>query len=62
MPEFNLELFKTSILNFAYNHSKHRKKVYPLSEKPIYLSKINSSPNRQLLSFSFLSHVTIIKR
>ena len=25
MPEFNLELFKTLILNFAYNHSKHRK-------------------------------------
>ena len=25
MPKFNLELFKTLILNYAYIHSKHRK-------------------------------------
>jgi len=25
MPKFNLELFKTLILNFAYIHSKRRK-------------------------------------
>ena len=53
MPEFNLELFKTSILNFAYNHSKHRKKVYPLSEKPILFIQ-NKFVTKSPISFIFI--------
>ena len=33
--EFNLQLFKTLILNFAYNHSKHRK--FTLYEKSQFI-------------------------
>ena len=50
MPKFNLELFKTLILNFAYIHSKRRKLgTFILFQKRqfVYTNKINSRPIRQ---------------
>ena len=65
MPKFNLELFKTLILNLAYIHSKHRKfGMFILFKKYqfVYRDKVNSPPIRQFPSFSIFDHVTIIKR
>ena len=55
MPKFNLELFKTLVLNFAYIHSKRRKVcyVYPLSEMPIYSSKLSKFATNSLILFIF---------
>ena len=54
MPKFNPELFKTLVLSFAYIHSKRRKVwcVYPLSEMPIYSSKLSQFAN--FIYFQFL--------
>ena len=49
MSKFNLELFKTLILNFAYIHSKGRKLVmFVLFQKYqfVYPDKVNSPPYR----------------
>ena len=56
MPKFNLELFKNWTLNFAYIHSKRRKKdMFTFYQKRqfIYPNKviINSPPS--LISFIF---------
>ena len=64
-PKFNLELFKTLILNFAYIHSKRRKiDMFILFQKCQFVcpNKINSPPIRQFSSVSIFGHVTIIKR
>ena len=61
MPKFNLELFKTLILNFAYIHSKRRKLgMFILFRKCqfVYPNKVNSPPIRQFPSFSIFGHVT----
>ena len=61
MPKFNLELFKTLILNFAYIHSKRRKLgMFILFQKCqfIYRNKEISPPIRQFPSFSIFGHVT----
>ena len=53
MPKFNLELFKTLILNFAYIHSKRRKLgMFILFQKCqfVYPNKVNSSPIPQFPS------------
>ena len=47
MPNFNLELFKTLILDFAYIYSKRRKLVkFILFQKCqfVYPNKVNSLP------------------
>ena len=47
MPKFNLELFKTLILNFAYIHSKRGKlDMFILFHKYlfVYANKVNSPP------------------
>ena len=65
MPKFNLELFKTLILNLAYIHSKHRKfGMFILFKKYqfVYRNKVNLPPTRQFPSFSVFDHVAIIKR
>ena len=69
MPKFNLELFKTLILNFGYIHSKRRKLgLFILFQKYQFVlpNKVNSPPIRQFPSFSIFGHVTchltIIKR
>ena len=44
-PKFNLELFKTLILNFAYIHSKRRKLgmfIFFQKYQFVYRNKINS--------------------
>ena len=54
MSKFNLELFKTLILNFAYIHSKRRKLgMFVLFQKYqfVYPDKVNSPPIRQFPSF-----------
>ena len=55
MPKFNPELFKTLVLSFAYIHSKRRKVwcVYPLSEMPIYSSKLSKFANNSPILFIF---------
>ena len=41
MSEFNLELFKTLILNYAYIHSKRREKgMFTLYHQVIYPDKV----------------------
>ena len=53
MPKFNLELFKTLILNFAYIHSKGRKLgMFVIFQKYqfVYRNKVNSPPIRQFPS------------
>ena len=53
MPKFNLELFKTLILNFAYIHSKRRKLgMFVIFQKYqfVYRNKVNSPPIRQFPS------------
>ena len=69
MPKFNLEFFKTLILNFAYIYSKRRKLgMFILFQKCqfVYPKKANSPAIRQFPSFSIFAHmichVTIIKR
>ena len=65
MSKFNLELFKTLILNFACIHSKRRKLgMFILFQKCqfIYRNKVISPPIRQFPSFSIFGHVTIFKR
>ena len=71
MPQFNLELFKTLILNFAYIpvHSKRRKlgmSILFQKYQFVYRNKLNSPPIRQFPSFltfgQVTCHVTIIKR
>ena len=58
MPKFNLELFKTLILNFAYIHSKRRKLgMFILFQKCkfVYRNKVISPPILQLpVHFQFL--------
>ena len=61
MPKFNLELFKTLILNFAYIHSKRRKLgMFIFFQKYQFVSRnnVNSPPIRQFPSFSIFGHVT----
>ena len=67
--KFNLDLFKTLILNCASIHSKRRKlRVFILFQKWqfIYPKNVNSPSIRQYPSFSIFGHVkchvTIIKR
>ena len=58
MPKFNLELFKTLILNLTYIHSKRRKLgLFILFQKCqfVYSNKINSPPIHDFLHFQFLS-------
>ena len=69
MHKFNLEIFKTLILNFAYIHSKRRKfGTFILFQKCqfVYTNKINSPPIRQFPPLSIfghaMCHVTVIKR
>ena len=66
MPKFNLELFKTIILNFAYIHSKTRKLgMFILFQQChfVYPNKVNSPPIRQFPIFRHVtSHVSIIIR
>ena len=65
MPKFNLELFKTLILNFAYTPSKRRKLgMFILFQKYqfVYGNKENPPPIYQFPSFSIFGHVTIINR
>ena len=69
MHKFNLEIFKTLILNFAYIHSKRRKfGTFILFQKCqfVYTNKINSPPIRQFPPLSIfghaICHVTVIKR
>ena len=55
-PKFNIELFKTLILNFAYIHSKRRKLgMFIFFEKfqLVYPNKVSSPPIREFPSFSF---------
>ena len=57
MAKFNLELFKTLILNYAYIHSKRRKLgMFILFQKiqVVYPNKLNPLPSRQFLRFQFL--------
>ena len=61
MPKFNLELFKTLVLNFVYIQSKRRKLgTFILFQKCqfVYKNKVNSPPIRQYPSFSIFGHVT----
>ena len=61
MPKFNLELFKTLILNCAYIHSKRRELgMFILFQKYqfVYPNKVNSPPIREFPSFSIFGHVT----
>ena len=45
MSEFNLELFKTLILNYAYIDSKRRETgMFTLYHQVFYPNKSNSSP------------------
>ena len=67
--QFNLELFKTLILNFVYIHSKRRKlDMFILFQKCefVYPIKVNTPPIPQFPSFQIVGHVTchltIIKR
>ena len=57
--QFNLELFKTLILNFVYINSKRRKlDVFIIFQKCefVYPNKVNTPPIRQFPSFPiFLS-------
>ena len=69
MPRFNLELFKTLILNLTYIHSKRRKLgMFIIFQKYefVHRNEVNSPPIRQFPSFSIFGHVTchvtIIKR
>ena len=69
MPKFNLELFKTLILNFGYIHSKRKKLgLFILFQKYqfVFPNKVNWQSIRQFPSFSIFGHVTchltIIKR
>ena len=69
MHIFNLEIFKTLILNFAHIHSKRRKfDTFILFQKCqfVYTNKINSPPIRQFPPLSIfghaMCHVTVIKR
>ena len=61
MPKFNLELFKTLILNFAYIYSKRRKLgMFILFQKYqfVYPNKVNFPTNSRIFSFSIFGHVT----
>ena len=54
MPKFNLELFKTLILNFAYIHSKRRKfGMFILFQKYqfVFRNKVNSPPISFIFNF-----------
>ena len=65
MSKFNLELFKTSNLNFAYIHSKRRKLgMFILFQKCQFVrpNKVNSPAIRQFPSFSIFGHVTWHKK
>ena len=66
MPKFNLELFKTLILNFAHIHySKSRQLgMFILFQKCqfVYRNKVISPPIRQFPSLSIYGHVTLINR
>ena len=61
MPNFNLELFKTLILNFEYIHSKRKKFcMFIVFQKCqfVYPNKANSPPIRQFPLLSIFGHVT----
>ena len=65
MPQINLELLKSLILNFAYIHSKRRKlgKLIHFQKcRFVYPNKVNSPPIGRFRTFSIVGHVTIIKR
>ena len=55
MPKYNLELFKTLIINFTYFYSNVESKiyVYPPSEMPIYLTKQRKCATNLPISFVF---------
>ena len=58
MPKFNLELFKTLVLSFAYIHSKSRKLgMFILFQKCqfVYPNKINSPPFRGGVKWEMLA-------
>ena len=57
MPKFNLELFKTLILIFAYIYSKRRKlSIFILCQEYqfIYPNKVKLPPIRKFPGFSIL--------
>ena len=68
MHNFNLEIFKTLILNFAYVHSKRTKLgtfiLFPKYQF-VYTNKRNSPPIRQFPPLSIfghaMCHLTVIK-
>ena len=69
MPKFDLELFKSLILNFGYFHSKRRKLgmiIRCQKRQSTYPNKVNSPPIRQFPLFPIFGqvtcHVAIIKR
>ena len=65
MPKFNVELFKTLILNFWYIHSKLRKIgmfIHFQKCKFVCPNKVNLPPISQFSSFFIFCHVTIITR
>ena len=58
MPKFNLEFFKTLVLNFAYIHYKRRKLgMFILFQKYqcVYPNKVNSPLIRHIPSFPWLN-------
>ena len=61
MPKYNLELFKTLILNFAHIHSERRKLgmfiLFPKYQF-IYPNKVNLPQIHQFPSFLIFGHVT----
>ena len=59
MPKFNLELFKTLILNFAYIHSKRRKLGMFILFQKCKSKQSNFATNSPIASsFSIFGHVT----
>ena len=58
MPKFNLELFKTVILNFAYIHSKRRKLgmfIFLQKYQFVYRNEVNCQQFANFLHFQFWS-------
>ena len=54
MSEFNLELFKTLILNYVYIHSKRREKgMFTLYHQDIYPDKVTFATNSPIYKRSF---------
>ena len=65
MPKFNLELFETLLLNFAYIHSKRRKFgmiIFFQKYQFVYRNKVNSPISFISIFGHVTDHVIIIKR